>query len=274
MLIRNTEFDFSGSTGYIMGILNVTPDSFSDGGRYNSVDAAVAHAREMIAGGADIIDIGAESTRPGHVQISIDEECARLIDIIAALRAVTDVPLSVDTYRAPVARAALAAGCDMINDIWGLTYDAEMAPLIAEAGCPVCIMHNRKDNDYDDFLSDWLADMRRQVAIAKDAGIAGSQIILDPGIGFAKSFDYDTQALTHLDDLCALGHPVLLGTSRKRVIGNLLDLPVDQRDEGTAATTIYGYLAGARIFRVHNVAMNRRVLDTVSRLEAIKHGQR
>lgn len=273
MKLNNRTFDFNGTDAYIMGILNVTPDSFSDGGRYIHVETAISHALGMIADGADIIDIGAESTRPGHVQISVDEECERLLKVIRALKDVTDVPLSVDTYRAPVAQAAIEAGADMINDIWGLTYDENMAKVIAAADIPVCIMHNRDNNEYTDFISEWLNDMKRQLAIAKAAGIKDENIILDPGIGFAKNFDYDVTAIQHTSDLCALGYPVLLGTSRKRVIGNLLDLPVDQRDEGTAATTIIGYLGGARIFRVHDVRMNRRVLDTVVHMEAMKYGQ-
>lgn len=273
MKINNRTFDFNGTDAYIMGILNVTPDSFSDGGRYNHVETAISHALGMITDGADIIDIGAESTRPGHMQISIDEECERLLKVIRALKDVTDVPLSVDTYRAPVAQAAIEAGADMINDIWGLTYDENMAKVVADADIPVCIMHNRDNNEYSDFIPEWLDDMKRQLAIAKAAGIKDENIILDPGIGFAKNFEYDVAAIQHTPDLCALSYPVLLGTSRKRVIGNLLDLPVDQRDEGTAATTIMGYLGGARIFRVHNVRINRRCLDTVAHMEAMKHGQ-
>lgn len=273
MKLNNRTFDFNGTDAYIMGILNVTPDSFSDGGRYTHVETAISHALGMIADGADIIDIGAESTRPGHVQISVDEECERLLKVIRALKDVTDVPLSVDTYRAPVAQAAIEAGADMINDIWGLTYDENMAKVIAAAEIPVCIMHNRDNNEYTDFISEWLNDMKRQLAISKAAGIKDENIILDPGIGFAKNFEYDVAAIQHTPDLCTLGYPVLLGTSRKRVIGNLLDLPVNQRDEGTAATTIIGYLGGARIFRVHDVRMNRRVLDTVAHMEAMKHGQ-
>ncbi len=273
MKINNRDFDFNGTDAYIMGILNVTPDSFSDGGRYTHVETAISHALGMITDGADIIDIGAESTRPGHVQISIAEECERLLKVIRALKDVTDVPLSVDTYRAPVAQAAIEAGADMINDIWGLTYDENMAKVVADANIPVCIMHNRDNNEYTDFIPEWLEDMKRQLTIAKAAGIKDENIILDPGIGFAKNFEYDVAAIQHTPDLCALGYPVLLGTSRKRVIGNLLDLPVDQRDEGTAATTIMGYLGGARIFRVHNVRINRRCLDTVAHMEAMKHGQ-
>lgn len=272
MQIGNKYFDFSGATPYIMGILNVTPDSFSDGGRYDSVDAAVRHALAMVAEGCDIIDIGAESTRPGHSQISVDEECSRLLPVLEALKNATDVPLSVDTYRAATAREALAHGADMINDIWGLTYDDALAPLIAESGCPVCIMHNRHDNDYTDFVREWLLDMQDRVDRALVAGIAKDRIILDPGIGFAKSFDWDLACMKHLHELCAFGHPVLLGLSRKRMIGALSGLAVDERDEATAAANLFGYQQGARLFRVHNVRLARRTLDTFAQLEVIKHG--
>lgn len=272
MKIGSHTFDLTGPRPVVMGILNVTPDSFSDGGRYDSVDAAVRHALAMISDGCDIIDIGAESTRPGHVQISTDEECTRLLPVIRALKAVTDVPLSVDTYRGTTAREALAAGCDMINDIWGLLDADAIAPAVAAAGCPVCIMHNRRDDDYGDFLDDWLADMRDRVARAHAADIADSQIILDPGIGFAKNFERDLACLAHLDALCALGYPVLLGVSRKRVIGNLSGQPVDARDEATAVVNLEGYRAGARIFRVHDVRLARRTLDTLAKWEGLTNG--
>lgn len=272
MNIGNKTFNLSGTTPIVMGILNVTPDSFSDGGRYNSIDAAVRHAQKLAEEGADIIDIGAESTRPGHTQISVDEECTRLLPILKALKDTIDLPLSVDTYRSETAQAALSAGADMINDIWGLTADANMASVVAASGCPICIMHNRPDTDYNDFLADWLQDMKDRITLAHAAGIRDEQIILDPGIGFAKSFDWDVACMHHLSDLCVLGYPVLLGLSRKRMIGNLSGLPVDQRDEATAAADLYGYLGGARIFRVHNVQLARRTLDTFARLEANQHG--
>lgn len=265
-------FNLTGNDALIMGILNVTPDSFSDGGRYNSVEAALSHALGMLTDGCDIIDIGAESTRPGHTQISVDEECTRLIPIIRALRKVTDAPLSVDTYRAEVAEEALKNGAHMINDIWGLRYDAQMAEVCARYKVPVCIMHNKDNNDYNDFVSDWLAEIQASVDHALASGIQKENIILDPGIGFAKSFELDTTAMHHLDDLAALGYPVLLGTSRKRMVGNLSGLDVANRDEATAATSVYGYLKGARLFRVHNVKMNRRMLDTIAHLEALKNG--
>ena len=270
MILNNKDFNLTGNDAYVMGILNVTPDSFSDGGHYNNVSAALSHALGMITDGCDIIDVGAESTRPGHTQISVDEECSRLIPILRALREVTDVPLSVDTYRAEVAREALKNGAHMINDIWGLRYDAEIASVCAEYDVPVCIMHNKTTNEYNDFVPDWLAEIKASVDHALTAGIRSENIILDPGIGFAKSFELDTTAMHHLDDLAALGYGVLLGTSRKRMVGNLSGLDVGNRDEATAATSVYGYLHGARIFRVHNVLMNRRMLDTVSHLEALR----
>lgn len=271
MQIASHHYDLT-TRPLVMGILNVTPDSFSDGGRYDNVDAAVRHALAMIEEGADIIDIGAESTRPGHTQISVDEECTRLLPVLQALRNATDVPLSVDTYRGTTAREALKAGCDMINDIWGLLDADAIAPVVAAAGCPVCIMHNRRSDDYTDFLADWLADMQDRIDRAHAAGITDRQIILDPGIGFAKSFERDLACLQHLDRLCALGYPVLLGVSRKRVIGNLSGQAVDARDEGTAVIDLEGYRAGARLFRVHNVRLARRTLDTLAQWEVLKHG--
>lgn len=272
MYIGQKYFDFSGATPFVMGILNVTPDSFSDGGRYNNVDAAVHHALDMIADGCDIIDIGAESTRPGHIQISTDEECARLIPVLKALKNATDTPLSVDTYRGTTAREALAHGADMINDIWGLLDPDAVAPVVREYSAPICIMHNRHDNDYSDFVREWLRDLLDRVDRALVCGIPKEHIILDPGIGFAKSFDWDILAMQHLDTLAALGYPVLLGLSRKRMIGTLSGLPLDERDEPTAAANIYGYLKGARIFRVHNVRLARRTLDTFAQLEVQNRG--
>ena len=270
MKIGNREFDFT-ENAYVMGILNVTPDSFSDGGRYNSVDAAVAHAVQMVEDGADIIDIGAESTRPGHTHISAIDETARLLPALRAVRKAVNVPISVDTYRASVAAEALANGADMINDIWGLTYDKALPGVLAHSGCPVCIMHNRKEDTYRNFFPEWLDEMRDRIHLAKDGGIRDESIIIDPGIGFAKHFPEDTSAMLHLSDFCDLGYPVLLGVSRKRLIGSLTGLPVDERDEGTAAINVYGYLAGARIFRVHNVRTNRRMLDAVAHLKDTTH---
>lgn len=267
MKIGNRTFDFEAGQGAIMGILNVTPDSFSDGGEWNSVEAALTHVAQMIDEGADLIDIGAESTRPGHEQISVDEELSRLLPVLEAVRSRFDIPISVDCYRAATAKEAIRAGADLINDIWGLTYDPEMAALVARSSLPVCIMHNRKNELYTDFVPNWLDDVRAQLAIAKGAGIAPEQIILDPGVGFAKDRKEDALAIRHLDELRALGYPVLLGTSRKRLLGEVLNVPAKERDLGTAATTVYGYCRGARIFRVHNVKANRQALDVAMALE-------
>lgn len=245
---------------YIMGILNVTPDSFSDGGRYDSVNEALKHARQMVIDGADIIDIGGESTRPGHVQISDEEEIERIVPVIEAVKKHLDIPVSVDTYKSKVAKAAVDAGADLINDIWGLKYDPDMAKVIADAGVACCLMHNRKDTDYKDFMTDCLNDLKESVAIAKAAGIQDDQIILDPGIGFAKSYEQNLIAMKHLKDFNALGYPVLLGTSRKSMIGLTLDLPADQREEGTLATTVMGVMAGMSFVRVHDVEANNRAI--------------
>lgn len=245
---------------YIMGILNVTPDSFSDGGEWHTIDAAVAHAIEMVQEGADFIDIGGESTRPGHTQISAEEEIARIVPVIKAVRAAVAVPLSVDTYKSAVARAACEAGIDMINDIWGCKYDAEIAAVAAEFGVPIILMHNREKANYSFLIEDMIQDLSESIQIALTAGVARHNIILDPGCGFAKSFEDNLNVVHHLRRFTELGYPVLLGTSRKRFIGTVLgDAPFKERDEGTAATTALGIVNGAQLFRVHNVKANADV---------------
>lgn len=271
MKIGQHTFDFE-HQGYIMGILNVTPDSFSDGGQWVQQDQALAHVEAMIAEGCDILDIGGESTRPGHQQISVAEECARILPIIEAVKARFDLPISVDCYRAETARAAIDAGCDMINDIWGLKYDEAMAGLIAETGVAYCLMHNDEAPRYESYPQAVWDDILRQVDRALAAGCRRDQLILDPGIGFAKTRPQDAQAVHHLDDLAAFGYPVLLGTSRKRLLGSIVDLPAQERDLATAATTVYGYLKGARIFRVHNVKVNKEALAVAMALENDGHG--
>lgn len=242
---------------YIMGILNVTPDSFSDGGEWNTVEKAVAHAIEMVADGADIIDIGGESTRPGHIQISDEEEIARVVPIIEALKKAVDVPLSIDTYKSAVARAACEAGIDIINDIWGCKYDSEIAAVAAAFDVPIILMHNREKPDYAFLIEDMLADLAESVRIAVSAGVKRENIILDPGCGFGKSYEDNLNVVHHLKRFTELGYPVLLGTSRKRFIGTALgDLPFKERDLGTAATTALGIVNGAQLFRVHNVKAN------------------
>ena len=268
MKIGNREFHTTGHT-YIMGILNVTPDSFSDGGRWNNPDAALLHAQQMIEEGADIIDIGGESTRPGYTLLSDEEDIERVAPMIELVKKQFDIPVSVDTYKSGVAKAALAAGADLVNDIWGLKYDDQLANVIAEANVPCCLMHNRKNTDYVDFRQDLLADLRETVEIARKAGIANEKIILDPGVGFGKTYENNLTAIHHLDDLHRLGFPILLGTSRKSVIGLTLDLPAAERVEGTLTTTVFGVMQGAMFVRVHDVKENAR---TIKMTEAILHG--
>ena len=259
MIIGGREFDTENNT-YIMGILNVTPDSFSDGGRYNEMDAALRHAEQLISEGADIIDVGGESTRPGHIQITDEEEILRVVPVIEAVKSRFDIPVSVDTYKSCVAEAALDAGADLVNDIWGLKYDERMATVIAERGAACCLMHNRNTAEYSDFLADFMEDMKECVRIAKRAGIADDKILLDPGVGFGKTYEQNLAVINHLDRLKELGFPVLLGTSRKSVIGLTLDLPSDQRLEGTLATTALGIVRGAAFVRVHDVKENCRLI--------------
>ncbi len=258
MRIGNREFDTENGV-YVMGILNVTPDSFSDGGRWLERDAALRQAAKMAAEGAAIIDIGGESTRPGHRPVGAEEEAARVLPVIAAVKRETGLPVSVDTYRHETARLALEAGADMVNDIWGLRYDGgEMARLIAQSGAACCLMHNRKSAEYRDFMPELLEDLRGTLDLAAAAGIARERIILDPGIGFAKSCEQNLTAMHRLDELAALGCPVLLAASRKSVIGLSLGLPVEERLEGTLATTAIGVLRGATFVRVHDVKENLR----------------
>ncbi|WP_245825725.1 dihydropteroate synthase [Trichococcus palustris] len=245
---------------YIMGILNVTPDSFSDGGEWNTLEAAVAHAIEMVRDGADFIDIGGESTRPGHTQISDEEEIARIVPVIKAVKAAVAVPLSVDTYKSAVARAACEAGIDIINDIWGCKYDPEIAAVAAEFDVPIILMHNREAADYNFLIEDMIQDLSESMRIALAAGVPRHNIILDPGCGFAKTFEDNLNVIHHLRRFADLGYPLLLATSRKRFIGTVLgDAPFKERDEGTAATTALGIMNGAHIFRVHNVKANADV---------------
>lgn len=262
MKIGNREFDME-NHGYIMGILNVTPDSFSDGGRYHQLDAALRHAEQMLSEGADIIDVGGESTRPGHEQIFAEEEIERIVPVIEALKKEFDPVISLDTYKWQVAEAGIRAGADMINDIWGLKWDGRMAPLLAKEGLPACLMHNRRNTDYKDFLCDVMADLRETMQTAMEAGMQREQILLDPGIGFAKTLEQNLMLMNHLEVLLDFQVPVLLGTSRKSMIGLTLDLPADERTEGTAATTVCGYMKGCRMFRVHDVKENRRALTMI-----------
>lgn len=245
---------------YVMGILNVTPDSFSDGGKWNDMDRAMAHTAQMIKEGATIIDVGGESTRPGYTMISDEEEISRVVPVIRELKKRFDVAVSVDTYKSAVAKAAVEAGADMVNDIWGLKYDEKMAEVIANTGAACCLMHNRKEADYTDFMPDMLEDLKETVAIAKKAGIADDKICLDPGVGFGKTYENNLEAIHHVDQLLTLGYPVLLGTSRKSVIGLTLDLPASERMEGTVATSVIGVMKGCAFVRVHDVRENTRAI--------------
>ena len=259
MKIGNRIFDTAGHT-YIMGILNVTPDSFSDGGKYNTLDAALAQTERMIAEGADLIDIGGESTRPGYQMLSEEEEMARVLPVIEAVKKRFDIPISLDTYKAGVAKAGIAAGADLINDIWGLKYDPQMADVIAGAGVPCCLMHNRKQADYQDVMTDVLADMEQSLEIAQSAGIPYQNIIVDPGVGFGKTYEHNLQIINQLEKLHCFGLPVLLATSRKSVIGLTLDLDKDERVEGTIATSVIGVMKGCSFVRVHDVKENVRAV--------------
>lgn len=259
MKIGNRDFDTKNRT-YIMGILNVTPDSFSDGGKFNHLDAALAHAEEMIQEGADIIDIGGESTRPGHTVITDEEEIARVTPVIEAVKNHFDIPVSIDTYKGPVAEAALQAGADLVNDIWGFKHDRRVAELTAKYNAACCLMHNRQEAVYEDFLADIVRDMEECVRIAKEAGVADDKIILDPGVGFGKTYEMNLESIHHVEVLHKLGFPILLGTSRKSVIGLTLELPADQRVEGTVATSVIGVMKGCAFVRVHDVKENYRAV--------------
>lgn len=270
MKIGKREFQTTGHT-YVMGILNITPDSFSDGGKWNDRDRALRHVEEMISQGADVLDIGGESTRPGYTRISEEEEIARVTPVIEAVKERFDVPVSLDTYKAGVAAAGITAGADLINDIWGLKQDEKMAGVIARSGLPCCLMHNRKEAVYTDFLQEVAADLAETLRIAERAGIADDRIILDPGVGFAKSYEQNLEIINCLEELHMFGCPLLLGCSRKSVIGLSLELPVEQRVEGTIVTTVMAAMKGCMFVRVHDVRENVRA---VRMTEAVLRGGR
>lgn len=260
MIIGKKEFDTAHKC-YIMGILNVTPDSFSDGGKFNHLDAALRHAEEMIREGAAIVDIGGESTRPGHQVITDEEEISRVVPVIEAVKKHFDVPVSIDTYKGAVAEAALQAGADLVNDIWGFKHDKRVAELTAKCGAACCLMHNRQEAVYDDFQKDVVSDLEECVRIAREAGVADDKIILDPGVGFGKTYEMNLEITNHVDILHQLGFPVLLGTSRKSMIGLTLDLPATDRVEGTLATTVIGVMKGCSFVRVHDIKENYRIIQ-------------
>lgn len=253
----------------VMGILNATPDSFSDGGRWNEVDAALAHAETMLAEGADLIDVGGESTRPGHTPVDADEEIARVVPVLTRLAAATGKPISIDTFKARTAAAAFAAGAAVLNDVWGLTRDPDLARVAADARAPVIVMHNREEADGTlDVVADMRAFFARALDTALAAGIAEEDVVIDPGIGFGKTPEQDLAALARLDELRGLGRPILLGTSRKRIVGRILDLPPSERLYGTLATNVVGTWLGADILRVHDVRPHveaAKITDALSR---------
>lgn len=267
-----------GERTYVMGILNVTPDSFSGDGLIrraeagepvDAVTAAVAQALQMVHDGADLLDVGGESTRPGHVSIDAAEEIGRVIPVVAAVHeALPDTPISIDTSKVVVAEAAIAAGATLLNDIWATGPDPAMAELAASANLPLIVMHNREVARYDDVVAEVVTDLERALVRAERAGLERSSLIVDPGIGFGKSADHNVTLLRELGALRRLRRPILLGTSRKSTIGRILDLPPEERLEGTLATTALGIAAGADIVRVHDVAANvraARVSDAIVR---------
>jgi dihydropteroate synthase len=257
MKIGNSDFEL-GKRTYIMGILNVTPDSFSDGGKFNNIDKAIEHAKEMISMGADIIDIGGESTRPNHTALEAEEEIRRVIPVIEALKSEIEVPISVDTYKAKVAEEAIKKGAALINDVWGFKKDADMAKVAAKYNVACCLMHNRQEANYASLIEDILKDLQESISIALSAGVSKENVILDPGIGFAKSYEENLETMNKLDAIKSLGYPVLLGTSRKSMIGNALNLPSSERVEGTVATTVIGIMKGCDFVRVHDIKENKR----------------
>lgn len=259
MIIGNRTFHVE-EEAYLMGILNVTPDSFSDGGNWNQVDLALSRVEQMIKEGADIIDIGGESTRPGFEPVSAEEEMERVLPVVEKIKRYFEIPISLDTSKSQVAAAGIRAGVDLINDIWGLKNDPKLATLIGDEGVACCLMHNRHNQPYNNFLNDVMDDIDETMDIAFWAGIRPDRIILDPGIGFAKTTEQNLLVMNNLELFSKWNVPVLLGTSRKSMIGNTLNLPVDQRLEGTIATTVLGRMKGVSFFRVHDVKENKRAL--------------
>lgn len=268
MQIGNRDFLTEGRT-YVMGILNVTPDSFSDGGRWEQMDQALFHVEEMLSDGMDVLDIGGESTRPGYTLLPEEEEIQRVVPVIEAVKQRFDIPVSLDTYKSGVARAGICAGADLINDIWGLRYDSgEMAEVLAEAGIACCLMHNRRQAEYSCFMQEVAADLADSLHLAERAGIASDRILLDPGVGFAKTCEQNLQVIANLEQLRVLGCPLLLGTSRKSVIGLTLGLPVQERLAGTLATTVMAAMKGCMFVRVHDVKEN---VQAIRMTEAVLH---
>lgn len=259
MKIGNRIFDTANRT-YVMGILNVTPDSFSDGGKYTEVELALKKAEEMMHDGADIIDVGGESTRPGYAPVSTAEEIERVIPVIEQIKANLDIPVSLDTYKEEVAKAGIAAGADLINDIKSLQGSPGMAQIIADGKVACAIMHNRDFINYNEFFTDMQNDLSAYIEAARKAGIADDRIMIDPGVGFAKTHEQNLEVINRLEQLHCFGYPILLGTSRKSVIGLTLDLPVFERVEGTLVTTVMAVMKGCAFVRVHDIKENVRAI--------------
>ncbi len=259
MDIGNLKFDPKKRT-YIMGILNVTPDSFSDGGKYSSLDSAVAHAVCMEKEGADIIDIGGESTRPNHIVVLENEELERVIPVIKELVKVLHIPVSIDTSKSFVALEAVKAGASMINDVWGFKKDLQIAKVAADYGVVCCLMHNKDNTNYNNLINDIKNDLYGSIDIALAAGVSKEKIILDPGIGFGKTVGQNLELMSKLPEIVGMGFPVMLGTSRKSMIGISLNLPVEERLEGTIATNVLGVNSGCSIIRIHDVKENLRAV--------------
>lgn len=274
MKINQKEFD--SQCCHIMGILNVTPDSFSDGGKWNQMDRALLHTEEMIRDGAEIIDIGGESTRPGYQKVTEDEEIERVVPYIRAVREKFNIPVSIDTYKAKVARAAVEAGAGLINDIWGFKGDPKMAETAAALRVPCCVMHNRnlETHPYHNLMEDVLNDLKESIRLGLDAGVRPEHIITDPGIGFGKTLKDNLLVMKHLERLKELGYPILLGTSRKSMIGLTLSLPVEERVEGTVATTVFGVMKGCSFVRVHDVKENYRAMKMTEAMIYAKESNR
>ncbi len=268
MRIGSRDFAIQGHT-YVMGILNVTPDSFSDGGRYQKLDQALYHVEEMITGGMDVVDVGGESTRPGYTPVTAEEEEERVIPVIEAIKSRFNIPISLDTCKAAVAKVGIEAGVDLINDIWGLKFDPALAEVIANENIACCLMHNRKEAVYQNYMEEVLWDLEETLQIAHQAGIADDKIILDPGIGFGKTYEHNLEIIDRMEMLHSLGYPLLLGASRKSVVGNALNLPKEERVEGTLVTSVFAVLKRAMFVRVHDVKENVRAIRMA---EAIRDG--
>ena len=268
MRIGSRDFAIQGHT-YVMGILNVTPDSFSDGGRYQKLDQALYHVEEMITDGMDIVDVGGESTRPGYTPVTAEEEEERVIPVIEAIKSRFNIPISLDTCKAAVAKVGIEAGVDLINDIWGLKFDPALAEVIANENIACCLMHNRKEAVYQNYMEEVLWDLEETLQIAHQAGIADDKIILDPGVGFGKTYEHNLEIIDRMEMLHSLGYPLLLGASRKSVVGNALNLPKEERVEGTLVTSVFAVLKRAMFVRVHDVKENVRAIRMA---EAIRDG--